>query len=150
MQNDKTCSEIVNSLARTRAEANLLVAEVETLERSLYKIGEADFDHTLETGVRAKTAYAIGQAVKGGNHSALLIELKAKINSLTYLGLRIAFEPNLEAVGKFYTWVRQNIGEGVALDIVIDKTVLGGAVIEYKGKIKNFSVLTLVNQYFTN
>lgn len=148
MQNDKIYSDIVSTLARSRTEANGLLEEIEELERSLYKIGDGDFNSTMEHKIRAKTAYAIDQSIGETDREVFLKDLKAKINSLTYLGLKIAFEPNLEIVGKLHTWVKQNLGEGVALDIVIDKSILGGAIIEYKGKIGNFSILKEVDHYF--
>lgn len=148
MQNDKTYSDIINALVRTRTEANLLLAEVETLERALYKIGEGDFDSTLKAAVRAKTAYALSQAIGQGDGVTLLKSLKEKINALVYLGLTIAFEPNLEIISRLHNWAKQNLGEGVALDLKIDKSILGGAIIEYKGKIGTFSLVNQVDKYF--
>ncbi len=148
MQNDKIYSEIVSSLARTRFEANMLLTEVEALERSLFKIGKGDFDSTLKSSIRATTAYAIATVIGSGDREEALKRLKAEINALTFLGLTIAFEPNLEIINRIYVWVKQNLGPGIALDISVDKTILGGAVIEYKGKIASFTLLTKVEQYF--
>ncbi len=149
MQNDKIYSEIVSSLVKTKYEANLLLAELDMLNRSLYKLGEEDFEHTLEKGVRAKTAYAVSKAVIGaGKKEEILRILKEKVDSLTYLGLTIAFEPSLEVVTRIHTWVRQNLGIGIAIDVTIDKTILAGAIIEYKGKIFRHTLLTAIDKYF--
>lgn len=150
MQNETTFSNIISVLARSKTEAIYLMDEIDKLERSLYKIGEGDFKSTLEKEVRAKTAYVIEQAIGDGNHEVFLKSLREKVCGLTYLGLTIAFEPNLEIVGKIYTWVNQNVGEGISLDISINKSILGGAIIEYKGKIMNLTLLPKIDKYFSN
>lgn len=150
MQNDKTCSEIVSALARTRTEANLLLEELDLLSRALYKTGTEDFESVLSRDIRAKTANAISMAVVGSDKEAFIKSLKAKIESLSYLGLTIAFEPSLEIIGRLNLWIQQNLGQGVALDITINKSILGGAIIEYKGKIKSFTILSDVDNYFLN
>ena len=150
MQNDKIFSEILDSLVRTKEEANLFLSEVEALERSLYKIGEGDFNSTLQKDVRAKTAGVIVQLTGSGDRGLILKTLKAKINTLTYLNLTIAFEPTEDAIGRIHNWVKQNLGEGICLNLTIDKKILGGAVVEYKGKVASFTLLTKVDQYFLN
>ena len=148
MQNDKIYSEIINSFVRTKIEANMLLSELDLLRRSLFKIGEGDFNSTLEKNVRAKVANAITQIANDVNREQILKILSEKIKSLNYLSLTIAFEPNLETEGRIITWIRQNLGEGIAIDIKTDKSTLGGAVIEYKGKIGNFTILPKIDEYF--
>lgn len=148
MQNDKIYSEITHHLARSKTEANYLIEEIEKLETSLYKTGEGNFDSVMEDSIRAKTAYAITQSIGATDKKVFLKELKDKVKALTYLRLTVAFEPSIATIGRIYSWVNQNLGEGVAVDIAIDKNILGGANIEYKGKIGNFSLIDKVNKYF--
>lgn len=128
----------------------MLLTEVEVLERSLFKIGEGDFESTLEKGVRAKTAYAMRQAIGQRKPEEALAKLKEKINSLTYLNLTVAFEPTLEAVNRFYIWAKQNAGEGVAIDLTVDKSILGGAIVEYKGRVSKTILKEKLDDYFLN
>jgi F0F1-type ATP synthase delta subunit len=150
MQNDKIFSEILSTLVKTRYEANLLLDEIEILERASFKIGEEDFESSLKKAVRAKTAYAIEALLKSGNRDEVLKSLKLKINSLNYLNLTIAFEPSLETINRFYVWAKQNLGDGIALNISIDKSILGGAVIEFKGKVSSFTLIKKIEDYFLN
>lgn len=150
MQNDKNCSEIVSALVRTRTEANILLSELDLLTRSLYMVSEGNFTETMETGIRAKTALSISQIINEKNREQVLNDLKVAVNSLNYLGLTIAFEPNMEIIGKISTWVKQNVGTTVALDITINKSILGGATIEYNGKIFSSTVQSRVADYFLN
>lgn len=150
MQNDKICSELVSHFARTKLEANLLLDEVEALQKSTFKVGEGDFDSTLEKNVRAKVATAITQAIGNGSREETLQLLKEKLENLIYLNLTIAFEPTMEVVGRINTWVKQNVGPEVAMDITTDARILGGAIIEYKGKIAKLTLASSLDQYFTN
>jgi len=148
MQNDKIYSDIVTVLVRSKLEANILLSEIDELEKALFKIGEGDWDAVLEKAVRAKTALAIRQAIGETDRKTFLTKLRDQVNSLTYIGLTLAFEPTSEIVSRLSTWIKQNVGEAVALDIAIDKRILGGAIIDYKGKRGNFTLLTKVNAYF--
>lgn len=148
VRNTDSYSQIIGSLVRTKFEANLLLAEIDTLERSLYKIGEGDYESALEKGVRAKTAYAVRAAVSSENKEEFLKNLRQRLNALTYLEVTIAFEPTLETVNRIYIWAKQNLGEGVALDITVNKSILGGAIIEYKGKVATNTLVAKVDEYF--
>jgi hypothetical protein len=149
MQNDKIYSDILNSLVRTKAEANILLDEIDRLAVSIFKTGDGDFASTLNRGIRAKTAYFIGQLDPSTDREEFLKTLRQKITEIDYLRLVIAFEPTLEIIDKVYTWVHQNIGSNISLDLTIDKTILGGAIIEYKGRIGNFALITDVKKYFS-
>jgi len=154
MQNDKTYfktyPEIVSALATTRTEVNMLLSELDLLTRSLYMVNKGNFTEVMETGIRAKTALSISQLVNEKNREQVLNGLRDAINLLNYLGLTIAFEPNMEIISKLNTWVKQNVGPNVALDITIDKSILGGAVIEYNGRIFSSTIQTKVKDYFIN
>jgi F0F1-type ATP synthase delta subunit len=148
MQNDKICSEIVGSLVRTRYEANLLLKEVDLLLRAIYKVGSENFTETIEKNIRAKVAQVLLSVINDGNREEILKLIKTKVETLNYLGIKIAFEPSLVVIDRLSAWVRQNVGDGVILDITIDKSILGGAAIEYKGRIFSDTLSTKVNNYF--
>lgn len=150
MQSDKTCSDIVSALVTTRTEANVLLSEVDILLRSIYMVGDGNFKQTLENGVRSQTALTISKYIEEKKEEELLKGIKEKINSLDYVGLTIAFDPNLEVTRKIVGWVRQNIDKDLMLDININKSILGGAIIEYKGKVVSFTIKTKVDEYFLN
>ncbi len=142
-------SEIVSILVRTRTEANLLLSELDLLLRSLYKTGSEDFDHVIQNSIRAKVAYIIIQAIQNQPKEELLMELKKNVESLNYIKLTIAFEPTQQNLERISIWIKQNIGLGLAVDLSVDKSILGGAIVEYSGKIKDFTILPQVNQYFS-
>lgn len=150
MQNDKICSDIVSALARTRTEANMFLNELDLLLRSLYIVGTGDFIGTMESAIRAKTALALTPILNENNREEVLAELKKQTESLNYFGLTIAFEPTLEIIAKISSWVRQNVDPQIALDITVNKSILGGAEIEYNGKVGSFTIRSHVDEYFLN
>ena len=46
----------IYTFVKTKSDIDLLVREIDILIDSLYRTGEADFDHTLQTRVRQDTA----------------------------------------------------------------------------------------------
>lgn len=148
MQNDKIFSETISALVRTRSEANLLLEEIDILTKSLYKIGSGNLDAALESSIRAKTANAIKLFLGTEGHEEVFNRLRERVNNLEYINLTLGFEPTLETLGRISNWVRQNIKDDIALDLSIDKSILGGAKIEYKGRIFNSTLLSRVDEYF--
>lgn len=150
MQNEKIYSEIIAHLVKTRLEANILLAELDELEKSCYRLGEGDFDNTLKKSVRAKVGGAIETLITLDGHEGVIKNLRAKVGSLTPLTLTLSFEPTPETISRIYTWVNQNVGEAILLDLKINQGLLGGATIEFKGKISEKTLLSKVEQYFSN
>lgn len=68
-------------------------------------------------------------------------ELHNSIRSVPKLQLVLAFNPTEAFIKKLFSWVGSNVGEGVVLDIMLDQKILGGAVVTFNGKYKDYSVL---------
>lgn len=129
----------------------MLLSEIDLLQKSLFKVSASEnFESTLKKDVRARVALAIEQSMKDTSPEVFLAGLRNAIGKLKYLNLTVAFEPNLDTVGRLYAWVKQNIGDGVVIDFTINKSILGGAIVEYKGKIKNLTILSKIEDYFLN
>jgi F0F1-type ATP synthase delta subunit len=151
MQNDKTYSDIISALVRTKSEANILLAELDVLTRSLYKTGPPDdFNSVMDTQIRTKTADFIRHALIKNTPEKIINDFREEISKLEYLSLTIAFDPNYEIVNHVASWVQRNIGEGIALDISVNKSILGGAVIEYKGRVFTDTLTDKIDKYFLN
>lgn len=148
MQNDKIYSDIVGLLVRTRFEANQLLAELDVLERALFKIGDGDFNSTIQKSIRISTANALSKIFATDSKEIALKTLRDHVNALKYLRLTIAYEPTSESIEKIFIWIKQNIGPGIAMELTYDKTILGGAVIEYAGKIQSYTLKQKVDNYF--
>lgn len=148
MQNEKTYSDALLTLVKTRDEANLLYSEIEELEKTIFKTDPNIFNTTLQSGVRATTANFINSAMAGQDKAEFFKNIKEVISSLAYIELKIAFEPTMETLYKLSDWTRKNINPMVCLDIKIDKRILGGVVITYNGKFKDYSLVNEIDAYF--
>lgn len=76
--------------------------------------------------------------------------LAKQMNDLPVLNVTLAFEPSEETITLLSTWVQSNIGHGVLLGIQIDKTILGGAIVQWQGIYKDFSLLKTIDSHFSH
>jgi hypothetical protein len=116
------------------------------LEESLYKFDEQSFVNTLEQSVSKKLYNAIkrelGGEVNGSNlelQKALLREIKTRVSSMEMVRLMIAVEPTERMISRIYKWVVDNLGPEKLLEFEVDKSMLGGARITYRGRFADFS-----------
>ncbi|SRR5258708_1081082 len=128
MQNDQIYSEII-----TREDFQVLTNELDLLEKSAYKIGENGFEETLKSSVRESTAALI-------TDKSMIKELRAKLNTIKFIELTLAFDPSSKLLNKISSLVKSSAGANIALDIKIDKGIIGGVVIAYNGKYGDFSL----------
>lgn len=80
----------------------------------------------------------------------LIKTLTQQVTILPVLSITLSFEPNEETINLIATWIQSNIGHGILFDINIDKTILGGAIIEWRGVYKDFSLLKKIDTYFSS
>jgi len=133
-------SEIL-SRVKTSEEKEQLQDEIEALKVSLYERG-AVFEDMLKTRVRAWASQQIRKDLEGGeiDKEKYLTVLIEKLKEAKCVKLSIAFEPTQVAIDKFYTFITGEIGENVVLDITCQPKIMGGAIIIYEGKYRNFSL----------
>src|SRR5260221_229798 len=71
---------------------------------------------------------------------SVIKELRAKLDKVKFMELTLAFDPSSKLLNKIISLVKSSAGPNVALDIKIDKGIIGGAVIAYNGKYGDFSL----------
>src|SRR4030067_2685983 len=127
---------------RTVEDKRFLTEEIEELAKCLYKKDQNAFNETLEIKVRARVARQIEQTLQEfkGEKSALLEEILQTLNSLRVLELTLAFEPTEVYLRNLSSWVREQVGEDVILDLKYDRNILGGAVVVFAGEERVFSI----------
>jgi F0F1-type ATP synthase delta subunit len=142
--------QILQSLVRTREDVNILLSELDVLEKSIFRVGEGDFSSSLNNLIRAKTKTVVEPFFLAGTIEKKIIMVKEKLKNLEYLNLTTAFEPSNETIRKISLWIRQNIGQEAVINLSFDKKIIGGAIVEYKGKVVNATLLPLIDNYFLN
>lgn|GEM_PF-1830370 len=69
-----------------------------------------------------------------------LMRLKEYIHSLPNIEISLAFDPKKETIDRIADWFRENIKKEVFLDLKVDVTIMGGALIGSNGLFKDYSL----------
>lgn len=134
-------SDILSAINST-SDIRLLKQEVGVLLDSLYSSKSSEFDKTLDAKVRESVSQSIKDALQKNNvdPEEFLKGLLQEVDKLAVLRLTLSFEPSKLFMDKLGDWVETNIGQKTVLDIRIDKAIIGGAVVEFKGHYFDFSL----------
>jgi F0F1-type ATP synthase delta subunit len=71
---------------------------------------------------------------------SFLKNLKQAIKALPVVGLTLAFTPNEELTKKISTWLSSRLANHVLINLTIKPEIMAGAIIEYKGRYKDYSL----------
>lgn len=83
-----------------------------------------------------------GKEIKDFKQQIFFLKLlRNHLTSLPQINLRIAFFPEEGTISKISQWLEKEIGKKIILDLNVDPRIAGGAIIEYKGKIIDFSLI---------
>lgn len=147
--NSNPYSEIVDKL-RTREDLELLKEEIQLLLVSIYQPGEGGFEKVLKRSVRSWVASSVleGLLKTGLTQEKYLKGLEEKVAQLRELKLTLSFQPTEEFVDELNAWVIEHLGAGIILDIKVDQKILGGAIITYEGKYRDYSLAKRFDKSF--
>ncbi len=67
-------------------------------------------------------------------------DLEKKLRALPKLRLEIAFSPPESFIKRVSQWLEKELGQKIILDVVVNPKIIGGAVIEFQGKWRDFSL----------
>jgi len=141
-------------LTQTTEDVVKLDEEIDLLLQSIYHVDKDMFEDTLEKMVRIRMAMEIRKLVKQAAISKkeeikiLLSNVYRTICALPILQLTLAFEPSDAVIGSISRWARQNLADGILLDLSLDRSVLGGAIIVYHGKFYDLTLKKKLQEVF--
>lgn len=137
----------------TKSQANDFATRINALSEAVYhtdfslekaamqylgmKKSEAFLKLLQDNNVPADSAGAI----KG-----FIVKLQETIKALPLLTLTIAFEPNEKVLRSVADWFVMNLNKQFLLEVLIDPTLIAGAVIKYKGTFLDFSSKPLLEK----
>lgn len=136
MKNDKLLENIT-----TKREAERLLEEIEIIRNGLFEARGGAFESLLKNKVRAITAENIRQifAEEGVDKKKYLDKVEELVMKMPNVSLILAFEPSEGAVERFYSKISEAAGKPMLLDIVYEPQIIGGAVIIFNGRYRDFS-----------
>ena len=143
-------SEIIHTV-HTKKDLDVILRELEKLQKSVYETDTTVFDEALSKYVRSDVAKMIRadlntQQVAKDEYFKVL---DRRLRVLKPLKLTMAFEPSENFEERVHEWATKNIGEFVYIHFVYNPTVVGGALIEYEGKFHDFSLNKTLDELFT-
>lgn len=75
--------------------------------------------------------------------------LKKNLKKIPQPKLELAFQPSIEFLLKIKQWFKEKNQREVILDLSINPEIVGGAIIEYRGKYLNLSVGKKIDELFS-
>lgn len=136
MRNDRLLQNIT-----TKRGAERMLEEIEIIRKGLFEAGTGALDSLLKNKVRAQTAEIIREMFSKANvdKKAYLDMVEESIVNMPNVSLILAFEPSEGAVERFYSKISEASGKRVILDLVYEPQIIGGAVIIFKGRYRDYS-----------
>lgn len=141
-------------LTQTTEDVVKLDEEIDFLLQSIYHVDKNMFEDTLEKMVRIRMAMEIRKLVKQTTSSKkeeikiLFSNVYRTICALPILQLTLAFEPSEAIIGNISRWARQNLAAGILIDLSLDRSILGGAIIVYRGKFYDLTLRKKLQDIF--
>lgn len=138
----------------TKKDVNLTMSQLEKCEHGLFR-SQGDIDKFVSEQFPERVASAIEEyaRVKGANLSDpvsatdFFKELRKSLSNLSVVVLRIAFEPTKAQIARLSELLVDD-GQSVIFELKYDPDVIGGAVVEYKGKIGDYSLSKKLKTFF--
>ena len=132
--------------------------EIDTVLSGLFKARNKNIDEVLDKTVGKSTADTLRKIIKKNKIDSfdyssldkLLNNLKEDLKKIKVLKISLAIDPSKEQIEHIFNWVKENLGEGIILDIDKDESILGGAVISFNGQYKDFSLKRALEKIFKN
>lgn len=72
--------------------------------------------------------------------------LKNFLLKIPQIKIEIAFEPSREFIEKLSSFLEENAKEKIILDLVFNPAIVGGVIVEYKGKYFDFSLAKKIDE----
>lgn len=142
------------SLVRTVAERDALHEELDAVLDNLYRAGHKTLEDVLQLSERREVAQVLKRilveedAQKDTKAAQKVLEdIKAGLQGLEVIKLDIAFDPNPETVSLIHAWLIQNLGGHILIQIIIDRALIGGVRIAFRGRYKEVTLATIISLY---
>ena len=135
------------SLIKTKQYADEVIEKIDALKESLYN-KRVDLDKKMselfsfEMKEKIK-AYSWQEQINLNDPVAFgkfLSNLRAFVKSMPVVTMKIAFDPDEEIVKEISAWFVENYGKSVLVDLIFDKSLMGGAVVVFNEESRDFTL----------
>lgn len=141
-------SDLLSQVATTD-ERELLLGELECLRAAQFDIKAGGLEGVLKSQLRKKIAEKIREELPRAKSVDDYIDgLEKELTALKAIKLSLAVEPSESLEEAIFSWVSKNSKSRLLIDIEIDGSILGGAIVAHEGKYYDGTVLKLVQESF--
>ena len=130
----------VLSKIRTKQDLDYLASDLSNLQKEIFQV----------SAERHVPAILKDEYNAAGDKSAFLTSLKEEVINALVLELTVAIYLDEEGLNNVSTWVKNNVGTNVILDINVDHSVVAGAAMSFGGKFADYSFKTLLSGAINN
>lgn len=149
-------TELVASIS-TKHDLSEFIQRLEETQRGLFRTGTDVEDFISEQFALPVTSAIVSYAQSQkanlqdpGAATQFFASLVGSLRQLPLVTLRLAYLPTRKQLQDFSRWFVENTGEHVIFDIVPDPKLIGGAIIEYSGRIGNYSLEKRIGEFFAS
>jgi len=143
-------NEDIFTKIKTKESLELLMEELQLILKSFYEAKAEDLNSVLTYKVRSFVSDFFKNKISDTlNPEAYIKEIIEKGQKLQTVKLFLAFEPSEGAIDHFYSFITSACGSHVLLDISCDPSLIGGAVIIFKGQYRDFSFRKIFQKEFS-
>ena len=141
------------SLIKTKDNLNMVLSDIESFSKDIFKEGSTDRTELLKaydilfSSLLTEVLDCDINKISNDDLLENLNELRAELSQLETLSLTIAFTPSQNFIDSLYSWIVENLGSKVIIDFKNSQKVIGGALISYQGKYKDYSVDKKLGEY---
>jgi hypothetical protein len=148
MKSDSGGFEKFTDQIKTKEQLFSLLDEIEEAKRRAYKYKQtttlsAKLGQAVPETFRRNIAELENQGIltkSATSQNAFLVALKKSLSGKGLLRLTLAFTPRAEFIDKLSEWTEKTTGQKVILDIFVQEEVIGGALFEYEGEYRDYSL----------
>lgn len=152
----KDAVRVITDLIVTKADLNEFIFQLEEANGHLYNtkdspekaIGNA-VSHEKKEAIVAYAEAAGRGTSNPADMQTVLQEVKEILLALPVIEFKIAFDPAEQFVFRLAEWAHQNIAPDAVLELKIDRNLIGGVQISYKGKYHDYSVIKYLQEVQT-
>jgi hypothetical protein len=132
---------------KTKMQANDFSGRIGAISQAIYQTGFNLEELLLEQfGLQKKDKFIMLlqenkiSATSPTDLKTFFDAIQEKISTLPILSMTLGFEPKEKTLQSLSEWFFLNIKKQVLFDISVDHALIGGAIISFNGKQKDFSV----------
>lgn len=145
MQNDQIYSEITN-LVTTKDDLKQMLDQLDFLDAALYVTKVDAFDICLANKVSKSFSSLISKLITQEDKALVLKKIRENLGQIKTVELTLSMDPSQKLIDKITDLLSSSLTQKAAIDIKIDPSIIGGAIVIFNGKYYDGSLKTKLKQ----